>query len=122
MLSSFVEQGAVVNRIKVFVHQEEARSALAALSRLGAKAYAAERSSRTLMFFFEKPREVQALLDFANQQRLVPMVRFFLVSSFKEILAVASNLANTRHILEDLSEFEAELKQKLSQLKKGLAR
>jgi len=46
------------------------------------------------------------------------MVRFFLVSSFKEIIAVVENLANTRNILDELSEFEAEIRQKFSQLKK----
>jgi hypothetical protein len=117
-----VDQTTVINRIKILVHQEEVKSTLAALSRLAVKAYAAERNSRTFMFFYEKPREVQTLLDFANKQNLVPMVRFFLVNSFKEIIAVVENLANTRHILDDLSEFEAEVKLKLSQLKKFLAR
>lgn len=113
-----MERESIINRIKIIVHLEDIKSALSALAKLGAKAYAEERNSRTFLFFYEKPREVQTILEFANKQSLVPMVRFFLVSNFKEIIAVLENLANTRNILDELSEFEEEIKRKLSQLKK----
>ena len=79
--------------------------------------YEKKRDSSTYLCYYENSKELKSILEMINKMMFFPNLRYFLVSDFKQVLAVLENLANTRNILDELKEFEDDILQKIKRVK-----